>query len=201
MESQPNALLFTKAFYKDYGLLKEIADGYISFLLDESVVPDILKSYSPNTVRASIIWNLMEILEHMWQEIVKSRPSLITFSKNSRILRSNVLTVNENNIIDPFEIINKTECAYAMTFLWDEPTEKTMRRIARRRPGETLKEAANDSNLANEFPFESEAQISTGWQAFIEFKKIIFLPPALLLAPTDWDHKAIDDLLQNLLQP
>jgi len=232
MESQLNALLFTKAFYKDYGLLKEIATGFLIYTENPyDDPPEIVKTVSRNTIRASLLWHSMAALEGIWEDLKNSRlPTL--FSHQVTDCASRTLGFNRKYPITnkplPIDVINMLGALYVGIGFLDQGNDKLIRsymlipkcrkaydddKIFRdfginRTPTfdkavenlspEEFKSLPEPSNL---FQPESETQRVKGDLAIIDFKKIVTPSPTEVLAPIDWDHKAIDNLLQNLLQP
>jgi hypothetical protein len=234
METRPNVLLFTKAFYSDYGLLVEIAAGFLEYTENPYTdPPKILKTVSRNTIRASLLWHTMGVLEGILEDF-KNTPFWPLFSPQDTELTSRTFSFNKSypypftKKLLPIDYIKMLGALYVGIGFLDNVSGKLVRRYMR---NSKVKKAYEDDHISRDFGLykspavenilnkvseeelkslpepsnlfqtESEAQREKGDLAIIDFKKIVTLSPSEVLAPIDWDHKAIDDLLQNLLQP
>jgi hypothetical protein len=234
MQNQTNVFLFTKVFYKDYGLLDEIAAGFFKYTENpHDDPPEIIKSISRNTIRASLLWHTMAVLEGILENF---RNTLYwpLFSTQDTDLSSRAVSFNKSYPLHfakkslPIDYIHFLESLYVGIAFFDDMSDKLIRRymlIPKCRKAYDddkifrdfgLSKAPNFDNalnnlsieelkslpeLSNLFQPESETQREKGDLAVINFKKIVTLSPSEVLAPIDWDQKAIDNLLQNLLQP
>lgn len=234
MENQSNVSLFTKAFYKDYGLLDEIAAGFLSYTENpHDDPPEILKTISRNTIRASLLWHTMAVLEGIMEDF-KNTPFWPLFSLQDTDLASRAFSFNKSYPYPftkkplPNDFIKILESLYIGIGFLDNVSEKLYRRYML---NPKLKKAYEDDHLFRDFGLykspafedmlqklsedelkslpepdnlfqaESETQRGKGDLAIIDFKRIVTLSPFEVIAPIDWDQKAIDSLLQNLLQP
>jgi hypothetical protein len=234
MGNNANAFLFTKVFYKDYGLLDEIAAGFFSYTENpHDDPPGILKTISRNTIRASLLWHTMAVLEGIMEDF-KNTPFWSLFSPQETDLASRAFSFNKSYPYPftrkplPNKFINILESLYVGIAFFDNASEKLSRRYML---NPNLKKAYEDDHIfrdfglyksptfenmlenpsedeftslpepGNIFQTESEAQRAKGDLAMIDFKKIVTISPTEVIAPIDWDQKAIDNLLQNLLQP
>jgi hypothetical protein len=234
METRPNVLLFTKAFYNDYGLLKEIATGFLIYTENPyDDPPEIVKTVSRNTIRASLLWHSMAALEGILEDF-KSTLFWPLFSPQNTDLASRAFSFNKaypHRVTKkplPIDLIKILGALYVGIGFLDYGPEKSVRRVML---NPKCRKAYDDDKIFRDFGLsngpnfenalkniseeelkslpepgnffqpESEAQREKGDLAIIDFKKIVTLSPSEVLAPIDWDHKAIDNLLQNLLQP
>lgn len=234
MKNQPNLSLFTKVFYQDYGLLDEIAAGFLQYTESPREEPlEILKTISRNTIRASLIWHTMAVLEGIMEDL-KNSPFWPLFSPIDTDLASRAISFNKsypcpfNRKPLPKDFIKILESLYVGIRFLDNASEKLTRRYML---NPKLKKAYEDDHIfrdfglskspafenmlkklsedelkslpepGNLFQTESETQGAKGDLAIIDFKKIVTISDCEVIAPIDWDQKAIDNLLQNLLQP